>query len=220
MKRVLLVFLVALGMFLAFGGSAFATSGSDGAMLNQRCLKDPSLVSRLTAAERATLLEYVTPVSSYCRIVDARTGKTLSESDGLSNSGNTLGGILPMSSQYYTWYPAVNPCSLYYDCGEKNVFGTVLWNMRIDNTWSWNPSTQKLNSASYSGPTVHTFVIGWAWEGVVTQSTSQGSYYYQHLHQGHFAFNLAGYQAAHKYPIIDFTDWANSPARMTWHWTI
>jgi hypothetical protein len=219
-KRTLLVFLVALGMILVFCGSALAASGSDGATLNQRCLKDPSLVSRLTPAERATLLEYVTPVSSYCRIVDPRTGKTLSEVTGLAGSSNALGGVMPMSSQYYTWYPSANPCTVYYECGEKNVFGITLWSMTEGNTWSWNASTGKINYANYSGPTVHTFVIGWAWAGVVSQSSSQGSYYYQHLVQGHFSFNLAGYQAANKYPIIDFTDWANSPARMTWHWII
>lgn len=213
---------VAIALLLVASGTALAKPGDCGAKLNEMCLKDPSLVNRLTPTERETLLEWVTPVSADTGVMDTTTGKNLRESKDIPITAfeEVDGGVMPMSSQYYTWYISSSPVDITYYCGYKNIFGVNLWTFYERNYWSYNSTTGKMNWAYAYQPYCSTLPIGWEYLGLVSQSSSSGSYYFQKFVQGHFAFNLAGYQALHKYPIIDFTDWADSPARITWHWII
>jgi hypothetical protein len=221
MRRLVAISLVAVCLLLAMAGSVLAAPVKDDARqlqdtarLVQKCLDNPSLLKGLSQEERDRVIQYVTPVSMDVEVVDKSTGQVVSTSTIPLASSPQL--IAPMSINYYTIYVSGGSWDGYHNVYVKDVFGVTLCAMSERNTWSWNSSTGKIVSALARGPYVNSY-MGWTWVGIVSEGGSSGSYYFQHAVQGHFTFNVLGWPVQDAYPLIDFTDWANSPARITWH---
>jgi len=212
-----MILLASLCSFLFMTGIAFAAPTDKAARLAQSCVENPGYFEQLSAADQNSVLAYLTPTTMEYTVVDAKTGKTVSQATVPVASSQT---IMPMSSGYYQIDMGSSPWSVGFLCKVKNVWGVELCRMQENNTWSWNTVTGRINSTSCSSPYVNSF-LGWTWVGVVSESSSgwpsSSSYYFQHVVQGHFTLNVGGVPVNNAYPLIDFVDWADYPARITWH---
>lgn len=221
MKKILFILMSVLLALSLSAGSVFATQDTTGKELSIKLLQssDPQAFwEKLSESDKTKVREFAKQASGIIKELssqNASISQVKAKAAALSEDVKIALQVSLIQVGYETGVePIISPLSVVQYYAEAyykgtNVFGGELY--RLTHRITYNSDGQWIvNPAPYRTITPSVSMVGWSYEGTITDEQRGGTGYnfYESNVVGHFKFNVV-YDIQNTYPRIWLKGWAN-----------